>query len=102
MAAAAYAQEKPKAKERRFTNKNVKQMYEELNDTDELLQNVLNVCSSTTNGYALPCKHFLPRPRASDSAIVYEYMYVTHACTCVDNVMTWRKGGAVWFSIHHG
>ena len=35
-----------------------------------------------TNGYTLSCKRFLPQPRASDSAIVYEY--VTHACTCVD------------------
>ena len=82
MASAAHAQEKPKAKERRLTNKNVKQVYEELDDIDELLQDVLNVRSSATNGYALSCKRFLPRPRASDSAIVYEY--VTHACTCVD------------------
>ena len=82
MAAAAHAQEKPKAKERRLTNKNVKRVYEELDDVDELLQDVLNVRSSATNGYALSCKRFLPRPRASDSAIVYEY--VTHACTCID------------------
>ena len=57
-------------------------MYEELDDVDELLQDVLNERSSATNGYALSCKRFLPRPRASDSAIVYEY--VTHTCTCVD------------------
>ena len=82
MAAAAHAQEKPKAKERRLTNKNVKQVYEELDDIDELLQDVLNMCSSMTNGYTLSCKHFLPQPKGSDSAIVYEY--VTHACTCVD------------------
>ena len=82
MAAAAHAQEKPKAKERRLTNKNVKQAYEKLDDVDEYLQDVLNVRSSATNKYALSCKCFLPRPRASDSAIVYEY--VTHACMCVD------------------
>ena len=57
-------------------------MYEELVNVDELLQDVLNVRSLATNGYALSCKCFLPRPRASDSAIVYEY--VTHACTCID------------------
>ena len=74
MAAAAHAQEKPKAKERRLTNKNVKQVYEELDNTDELLQNVLNVRSSATNGCALSCKRFLLRPRANDSAIVYEYI----------------------------
>ena len=82
MAAVAHAQEKPKAKERRLTNKNIKRVYEELDDIDELLQDVLNVRSSTTNGYALSCKRFLPRPRASDSAIIYEY--VTHTYTCVD------------------
>ena len=82
MAAAAHTQEQPKAKERRLTNKNVKRMYEELNDVDELLQDVLNVHFLATNGYAWSCKRFLPRPRASDSAIVYEY--VTHACSCVD------------------
>ena len=73
---------KPTAKERRLTNKNVKRLYEKLNDVDELLQDVLNVHSLATNGYALFCKRFLPRPRASDSAIVYGY--VTHACMCVD------------------
>ena len=82
MAAAAHAKEKPTANERRVTNKNVKRVYEELNNIDELLQDVLNICSLATNRYALSCKCFLPRPRASDSAIVYEY--VTHACTCVD------------------
>ena len=82
MAAAAHAQEKPKAKERRLTNKNVKRVYEELDNVDELLQDVLKVHSSATNGYALSCKLFLLRPRASDSASVYEY--VTHACTCID------------------
>ena len=81
-AAAAHAQEKSKAKERRLTNKNIKRVYEELDDVDELLQAILNVRSSTTNGYTLSCKRFLPRPRASDSAIVYEY--ITHACMCVD------------------
>ena len=64
MAAAAHAQEKPNAKERRFTNKNVKRVYEELDDVDKLLQDVLNVRSSATNGYPLSCKHFLPQPRA--------------------------------------
>ena len=98
MAAAARAQEKPKTKERRLTNKNAKRVYEELYDVDELLQDVLNVRSSATNRYALSCKHFLPRPRASDLAIVYEY--VTHACTCVDKRLDVRKGGAVWFSIN--
>ena len=98
MAAAAHAQEKPKAKEKRLTNKNVKWVYEELDDVDELLQDVLNERSSATNGYALSCKRFLPRPRASDSAIVYEY--VTHTCTCVDKRHDVRKGGAVWFSIN--
>ena len=82
MAAAAHVQEKPKAKERRLINKNIKRVYEELDNGDELLQDALNVRSSVTNGYALSCKCFLPRPRASDSAIVYEY--ITHACTCVD------------------
>ena len=52
MAAAAHAQEKPKAKERRLTNKNVNQVYEELDDVDELLQDILSVCSLVTNGYA--------------------------------------------------
>ena len=70
MAVAARAQEKPKTKERRLTNKNVKRVYEELDDVDELLQDVLNVRSSATNGYALSCKHFLLLPRASDSAIL--------------------------------
>ena len=98
MAAAAHAQEKPKAKERRLTNRNFKRVYEELNDIDELVQDVLNVRSLTTNRYALSCKCLLPRPKANDSAIVYEY--VTHACTCIDiNIRMWRKGGAVWFSI---
>ena len=70
MAAAVHdAQEKPKAKERRLTNKNIKRVYEELDDVDELLQDVLNICSSATNRYTLSCKHFLPRPRASDSAV---------------------------------
>ena len=73
---------KPKTKERRLANKNIKRVYEELDDFDELLQDVLNVCSSATNGYTLSCKRFLPRPRASDSAIVYEY--ITNVCTCVD------------------
>ena len=73
---------KSQKQRRRLTNKNVKQVYEELDDVDELLQDVLNIRSSATNEYALSCKHFLPRPRASDSAIVYEY--VTHACMCVD------------------
>ena len=82
MAVAARAQEKPKTKERRLTNKNVKRVYEELDDADELIQDVLNVRSSATNEYALSYKRFLPRLRASDSAIVYEY--VTHACTYVD------------------
>ena len=82
MAAAAHAQVKPKTKERRFINKNVKRVYEELYDVDELLQDVLNVRSSATNGYALSCKRFLPRPRVSNSAIVYEY--ITHACMCID------------------
>ena len=47
MAAATHAQEKPKAKERRFTKKNVKRVCEELDtiDVDKLLQDVLNVCS---------------------------------------------------------
>ena len=80
---------KAKAKERRLTNKNVKRVYEKLNDVDELLQDVLNVRSSATNGYTLSCKHFLTRLRASDSAIVYEY--VTHACTCIN------KHHDVWF-----
>ena len=101
MAAAAHAQEKPKAKERRLTNKNVKRVYEELNDIDELVQDVLNVRSLATNRYALSCKRLLPRPKTNDSAIVYEY--VTHTCTCIDiNIRMWRKGGAVWFSINHG
>ena len=82
MATAAHAQEKPKAKERRLTNKNVKQVYEKHDDIDDLLQDVLNVRSLATNGYALLCKRFLARPRSSVSAIVYEY--VTHACTCVN------------------
>ena len=37
VAAAAHAQEKPTAKERRLTNKNIKRVYEELYDFDELL-----------------------------------------------------------------
>ena len=70
MAAAIHdAQEKPKAKERRLTNKNIKRVYEELDDVDELLQDVLNICSSVTNRCSLSCKHFLPQPRASDSAV---------------------------------
>ena len=73
-----------KAKSKGEETYNVKRvyMYEELDDIDELLQDVLNVSSSTTNGYALSCKRFLPQPRASDSAIIYEY--ITHACMCVD------------------
>ena len=50
MAAAAHAQEKPTAKERRLTNKNIKRVYEELYDVDELLQDVLYIHSSATNG----------------------------------------------------
>ena len=90
MAVAARAQEKPKTKERRLTNKNARRVYEELDDVDELLQDVLNVRSSATNRYALSCKHFLPQPRASDLAIVYEY--VTHACTCVDKRLDVAQG----------
>ena len=93
MAAAAHAQEKPKAKERRLTNKNIKRVNEELDNVDELLQDVLDIHYSVTNGYALTGKRFLLRPRASDSAIVHEY--VTHACTCVDKrhdvVQGWRS-----------
>ena len=73
---------KSQKQRREDLQKKVKRVYEELDDVDELLQDVLNVRSSATNGYALSCKRFLPRPRASDSAIVYEY--VTHACMCVD------------------
>ena len=82
MAVAARTQEKLKTKESRLTKKIIKRVYEELDNVDELLQDVLNVRSSATNGYALSCKRFLPRPRASDSAIVYEY--VTHAGACID------------------
>ena len=60
MAVAARAQEKPKTKERRLTNKNVKRVYEELDDVEFFIQDVLNVHSSATNGYALSCKRFLP------------------------------------------
>ena len=57
-------------------------MYEELDDVNKLLQDVVNIRSSATNRYAFTCKQFLPRPRANDSAIVYEY--ITHACMCVN------------------
>ena len=66
MTVAVHAQEKPKAKERRLTKKNVKRVYEELDNVDELLQDVLNVRSLTTNKYALSCERFLQRPKASD------------------------------------
>ena len=49
---------------------------------------------------SLSCKRFLLRPRASDSAILYEYV-AHHACVLI-NVITWRNGGTVWFSINHG
>ena len=41
-------QEKPKAKERNY--KNVKQVCDELGNIDELLQDVLNIHSSMSNG----------------------------------------------------
>ena len=91
MAAAAHAQEKPKAKERRLTNKNVKQVYEELNDVDELLQDVLNVCSSVTNGYTLSCK--------CDQGPVIQPSSMS---TSLMRARAWHKGGAVWLSINHG
>ena len=50
VAAEVNAQEKPTAKERRLTNKNVKQVYEELYYVDVLLQDVLYIRSSVTNG----------------------------------------------------
>ena len=91
-AAAARAQERPKAKETRLMNRNVKQVCEELDHIDELFRDVLNVCSLVINRYTLSCKHFLPRPRASDSVIVYKY--VTHHARALIN-MTWRKGGTL-------
>ena len=91
MAAAARAQERPKAKETRLMNRNVKQVCEELDHVDELFWDVLNVCSSVIHRYTFSCKRFLPQPRASDSVIVYEY--VTHCACVLINIMMCRKGG---------
>ena len=98
MAAAAHAQKKPNAKERRLTNKNIKQVYEELDDVDELLQDVLNVRSSVTNGYALSCNTSChdQRPVIQPSFMSTSLM---HARVSI-NIMMWRKSGAVWFLIN--
>ena len=68
MVAAAHAQEKPKAKKKTYEEK-CKVSVWRARWRDELLRDVLNVCSSVINRYALSCKRFLSQPKASDNVI---------------------------------